>query len=104
MWYSVLIVAAMLVGVILLWPREGRWGIRLSRVCCPNCRSAMPAARRPANARQAMWGGWTCDSCGWELDKYGQPVFSNTLCRGCGYDLRGGRGERCPECGMAVVR
>lgn len=26
------------------------------------------------------------------------------LCSGCGYDLRGKRHERCPECGVLVLR
>jgi hypothetical protein len=37
---------------------------------CPSCGTALPAFRRPKNFRQMMWGGWTCEKCGAEFDKW----------------------------------
>jgi len=62
------------VVVIAMWPRKGPWGINLSKVSCPRCGARMPRFRRPANDRQALWGGWTCPECGCEMDKYGVEV------------------------------
>ena len=31
---------------------------------CPRCNETLPRFRKPANARQAMLGGWNCPSCG----------------------------------------
>lgn len=36
---------------------------------CPECGHQLPAFRRPTNARQMMWGGWTCPHCDAELDR-----------------------------------
>jgi hypothetical protein len=30
--------------------------------------------RKPKNRRQALWGGWTCEACGLEYDKWGRTV------------------------------
>jgi hypothetical protein len=51
--------------------RRSRWGINLRRVTCPGRRTAMPVVRWPRSFRQVLWGGWTCRSCGMELDKWG---------------------------------
>lgn len=53
------------------WPQHGRWGINPSPVDCPRCGKRQPKARIPNSVYQALWGGWTCDSCGCEMDKYG---------------------------------
>ncbi|MEZ5426312.1 MAG: hypothetical protein R2747_08615 [Pyrinomonadaceae bacterium] len=63
-----------LVLLIFLWPRKGKMGINLSKVVCPDCGKSLPTIRKPKNARQMMWGGWTCDACGCEVDKYGKRV------------------------------
>ena len=54
--------------------KRGRWGINLRPVRCPECGAPAPAVRRPKNRRQALWGGCTCEECGTEYDKWGQPV------------------------------
>lgn len=41
---------------------------------CPDCGVKMPTTRKPANKRQALWGGWTCPNCGCELDRKGKKV------------------------------
>ncbi len=54
--------------------RKGKMGINVRREDCPECGEPAPRVRAPANFRQFMWGGWTCSSCGTELDKWGQEV------------------------------
>ena len=49
-------------------------GINLKRVYCPKCNFKQPIMRVPANERQVMSGGYTCKSCGTEMDKYGTEV------------------------------
>jgi len=41
---------------------------------CPECGEPVPVVRRPANLRQALWGGATCRNCGVEFDKFGRLV------------------------------
>ena len=54
--------------------RRGNWGFNLRPEDCPRCGQRLPTVRRPRNLRQAVWGGWTCERCGVELDKWGRPV------------------------------
>ncbi|MFH1465026.1 MAG: hypothetical protein ABIO70_11635 [Pseudomonadota bacterium] len=54
--------------------RKGRWGINVKRTDCPRCGWKLPAVRKPTSLRQALWGGWTCQQCGAELDKWGQAI------------------------------
>jgi len=51
---------------------EGRKiGLNLSTdMKCPTCSEPVPTFRRPKNFRQMMWGGWTCEQCGTEFDKW----------------------------------
>jgi hypothetical protein len=70
-----LAVLAMFVMTIVDTVRgRGRWGINLKGAVCPQCHTAAPTMRIPKNARQAMWGGWTCTQCGLEIDKWGTPI------------------------------
>lgn len=39
---------------------------------CPVCKVAVPKNRKPANVRQALFGGWHCQNCGADLDRKGQ--------------------------------
>jgi hypothetical protein len=41
---------------------------------CPECGVALPKARKPANSKQALWGGWTCHECGCEVDRQGRMI------------------------------
>jgi hypothetical protein len=61
------------VVIIAATATKGRLGINTKRVRCPRCGKDLPIVRRPANAHQAMWGGWTC-SCGCEIDKWGKEI------------------------------
>jgi hypothetical protein len=54
--------------------REGRWGINTSTVVCPKCGTTFPKVRKPANLRQALWGGGTCKNCSCEVDKWGKEI------------------------------
>lgn len=52
-----------------------RMGLNLaSDLECPNCGAPFPATRIPKNFRQAMWGGWTCERCDEEFDKWLAPI------------------------------
>lgn len=41
---------------------------------CPSCGMDLPKVRRPKNVRQMLWGGWTCERCGTECDKWLKPL------------------------------
>ena len=41
-------------------------------VNCPSCGREQPKMRKPANVEQAMWGGYTCEGCGADLDARGR--------------------------------
>ena len=41
-------------------------------VSCGACGTELPKFRKPANFKQAMWGGHTCGTCGAELDGRGR--------------------------------
>ena len=43
-------------------------------VKCPNCGTIQPKARKPKNRKQTLWGGWTCNKCGCEIDAKGKMV------------------------------
>lgn len=64
------------VGVVLLvrgTSQRSDLGINLTKPTgCPKCGTPLPSIRAPKNARQLLWGGWTCASCGVELDKWGR--------------------------------
>lgn len=54
--------------------KKGNWGINLEPSVCRKCDTPCPPVRTPANFRQMLWGGWTCPHCGYELDKWGEPI------------------------------
>jgi hypothetical protein len=54
--------------------QRGRWGICLTKPKCLKCGEPAPLVRMPASWNQTLWGGWTCTQCGFELDKFGNPV------------------------------
>jgi hypothetical protein len=53
---------------------RNKWGINLHHVSCPRCKTALPILREPGSRRQALWGGWTCPTCGAGVDKWGREV------------------------------
>jgi hypothetical protein len=60
--------AATSVIAVLLWSRFQ------PQRHCPRCGTHLSKFRKPENARQMMWGGWTCPSCGCEVDRKGRDV------------------------------
>ncbi len=76
--FAITVVMAAVI-VIAIWPREGKWGINLSRVFCPKCKEPMPMVRRPRNERQRLWGGWTCPKCECEMNKYGVEIVDDEV-------------------------
>jgi hypothetical protein len=48
------------------------WGINFSPVNCPRCQTAQAFVRKPADGREAKWGGYTCSQCGTKMDKWGR--------------------------------
>jgi len=76
--FSIMLFSVLGVGAVLvirdMIRQRGNWGINLKPGPCRQCGTPSPIIRKPANWRQAMWGGWTCAECGLELDKWGQPV------------------------------
>lgn len=41
---------------------------------CPECDQPLPKQRKPKNRRQFLWGGWTCEHCGCEIDAKGRKI------------------------------
>lgn len=39
---------------------------------CVECGAMLPKFRGPRTVGQLLWGGWTCQQCGCELNCYGQ--------------------------------
>ncbi len=61
---------ALVLGTIF----KTRFGINLGRAKCAECGAPSPQiARIPKTPYQVLWGGWTCEECGLELDKWGNP-------------------------------
>jgi hypothetical protein len=48
------------------------WILSLPQKKCPSCGELFRRFRKPANLRQALWGGWTCSKCGCEVDRKGR--------------------------------
>jgi predicted RNA-binding Zn-ribbon protein involved in translation (DUF1610 family) len=53
---------------------KNRWGVSLSVPNCPRCGQKVSFIRVPKSGKQAIWGGYTCSSCGCEMDKYGREI------------------------------
>jgi ribosomal protein L37E len=84
--FSVLFFGALTVGAVLVIRdtirQRGKWGINTKPGVCTECGTPAPLVRKPANWNQALWGGWTCSECGFELDKWGRPIEDqNTLAK-----------------------
>jgi len=74
-----LIFLALLLIIITSIRGKGRWGINFSSTHCPKCGNKMPLVRNPTSTRQALWGGWTCTSCGCEMDKWGKEISTTNI-------------------------
>jgi hypothetical protein len=70
------VATGMLIGLVLVvhgTSVRNRWGINSEQVNCPRCHAAAPRVRKPKSRRETLWGGGTCDKCGCEVDKWGNP-------------------------------
>jgi DNA-directed RNA polymerase subunit RPC12/RpoP len=66
------VAVALIMPLPLIWLLQ-KLGYPVGKtVNCARCGSELPAVRRPANARQALLGGYTCGKCGAELDARGR--------------------------------
>jgi|SRR5271154_49885 len=63
-------VVAVIYGSIV----RNRWGANTGDVFCPHCKAQLPSVRLPHSLRQELWGGWTCPTCGAEVDKWGREL------------------------------
>lgn len=71
------IIALVLIIYFVIKSRDkSKYGINLKRVYCPTCQTKQPIVRKPANERQALYGGHTCSNCKTEMDKYGRAITS----------------------------
>lgn len=41
---------------------------------CPECQAPLPKFRAPQSFRQWLRGGWTCRSCGCDIDRKGRKI------------------------------
>lgn len=72
-----LLLVILFVGLVFLvqgTQKKNSMGINLAKTVCAECGAPTPAIRKPANLRQALWGGWTCAQCGTENDKWGRKI------------------------------
>ena len=75
----IVICGALAVGLVLVIHgtlAKNKWGINLDSVSCPHCNTLLPVMRMPRSLQQAKWGGWTCRTCGAEVDNWGREVAS----------------------------
>ncbi|MGH9819754.1 MAG: hypothetical protein ACRD43_06255 [Pyrinomonadaceae bacterium] len=61
------------VVVVLLLAKQNRDNVN-AQGGCPECGTPVPAVRNPTSIRQALWGGWTCQNCGTEMDRHGEQI------------------------------
>ena len=69
-----IVVGGFIIRLAILSKRKSKFGINLSAVYCPICKTKQPRIRIPLNERQRMYGGSTCSGCKTEIDKYGDVV------------------------------
>ena len=53
-------------------------GLLLPRKSCPKCSTPLPRFRKPADAREAMLGGWCCQKCGARIARNGMLLPDDT--------------------------
>jgi len=71
-----IIALALIIFFVLKSREKSKFGINLKRVYCPVCQTKQPIIRKPANEREALWGGHTCINCNTEMDKYAKAITS----------------------------
>ena len=43
----------------------------IPRKFCPKCNTVLPRFRKPSSGREAMMGGWSCQSCNAKIARNG---------------------------------
>lgn len=67
------IICAVVAVSMLLWANKAQQDVN-AKGGCPECGTPVPRFRRPTSLRQALWGGWTCESCSTEMDRFGNEI------------------------------
>ncbi|MFT6167007.1 MAG: hypothetical protein ACJAV5_001500 [Vicingaceae bacterium] len=71
------IIAVALFLLLSLIKKDSKYsylGMNFKRVFCPNCNKRQPFIRKPTNQRQLLNGGYTCENCQTEMDKFGTEL------------------------------
>jgi hypothetical protein len=71
---AVAAIAAAKAVYVFLNRRRHLVGFHFGNIYCPKCNEAVPQTRKPRSVRQELYGGWTCASCGTEMDKLGTDI------------------------------
>ena len=96
----VFIVPFLLVGGLLVafgTVTKNQWGINTRPVNCPACGCTVPHVRQPKSIRQELWGGWTCEKCGCEMDKWVVLLRWRASCCNIPWVLKNSMSEKCSE-------
>jgi hypothetical protein len=62
----VMVIVVAMLSVLTTW--------RVPTYRCPQCEMPLPHRRRPRNLRQGLLGGWTCETCGAEVNRHGKQI------------------------------
>jgi hypothetical protein len=71
------LIGVLLVGLVLVahgTAVKNRWGVNLDPVHCPRCNAPQPSGRKPHSFSEMLWGGWRCQACDCEIDKWGRQI------------------------------
>ncbi len=79
-WFAVTMTVVIIGLVLVVYGTlaRNRWGVNFQEVHCARCHALVPKIRKPKSRYQLLWGGWTCDKCGCEMDKWGNVVCTST--------------------------
>ena len=73
--WLIVIGGAVCILIILTIKKNKKWGINLDfNNHCPKCGISLPTIRKPTSVKQFMWGGWSCNNCGCQIDKWGAEI------------------------------
>jgi hypothetical protein len=72
--FGILSAMAVLVLGTVFKTRFGLNPFNVFAVKCAECGAGPPIVRVPRTTYETLWGGWTCDECGTENDKWGNRL------------------------------
>lgn len=70
---NVLLMMALAAGAVVCFAVVTR-AVGASPKECPRCHHPLPFFRMPTSVRQALWGGYTCQKCGQDIDRAGRMI------------------------------